>query len=132
MAEIGRGYRKPEPTIAQRIVRAKCLLAAARVLFAVPGGAELAECLPVVLEVLYLMFNEGYAASAGARWTRPVLCEEALRLARVLAALLPSEPEVHGLVAPMEIQASRLARAPMPPASRCFSPTRTARAGMHC
>ena len=109
VAEIARAYLKPEPTIAQRIVRAKRLLAEAHLPFAVPRGTELAERLPVVLEVLYLMFNEGYAASAGEHWTRPALCEEALRLARVLAGLLPHESEVHGLTALMELQTSRLA-----------------------
>ena len=107
--EIARAYLKPEPTIAQRIVRAKRALAAAHVPFEVPRGRELAPRLASVLEVLYLMFNEGYAASAGPEWMRPALCEEALRLARVLAARLPGESEVHGLQALMELQASRLA-----------------------
>ena len=107
--EIARAYLKPEPTIAQRIVRAKRALAAAHVPFEVPCGRELAPRLASVLEVLYLMFNEGYAASAGPEWMRPALCEEALRLARALAARLPGESEVHGLQALMELQASRLA-----------------------
>jgi RNA polymerase sigma factor (sigma-70 family) len=107
--EIARAYLVPEPTVAQRIVRAKRTLAAARVPFELPGKDELPARLSSVLEVLYLMFNEGYAASSGSSWTRPVLCEEALRLGRILAEIAPGEPEVHGLVALMEIQASRLA-----------------------
>jgi len=107
--EIARAYLKPEATIAQRIVRAKRTLAAAHVPFEVPRGAELADRLASVIEVLYLIFNEGYSATAGDDWVRPALCEEALRLGRVLAGLMSSEPEVHGLVALMEIQASRLA-----------------------
>jgi RNA polymerase sigma factor (sigma-70 family) len=107
--EIARAYLKPEPTIAQRIVRAKRTLAAARVPFEVPRGADLSDRLVSVLEVVYLIFNEGYSATAGDDWMRPALCEEALRLGRVLAGLMPAEPEVHGLVALMEIQASRLA-----------------------
>ncbi len=107
--EIARAYLKPEVTIAQRIVRAKRTLAAAHVPFEVPRGAELADRLASVIEVLYLIFNEGYSATAGDDWVRPALCEEALRLGRVLAGLMSSEPEVHGLVALMEIQASRLA-----------------------
>ena len=107
--EIARAYLKPEPTIAQRIVRAKRALTAAHVPFEVPRGRELTPRLASVLEVLYLMFNEGYAASTGPEWMRPALCEEALRLARALAARLPGESEVHGLQALMELQASRLA-----------------------
>ena len=107
--EIARAYLKPEPTIAQRIVRAKRALAVAHVPFEVPRGRELTPRLASVLEVLYLMFNEGYAASTGPEWMRPALCEEALRLARALAARLPGESEVHGLQALMELQASRLA-----------------------
>ncbi len=107
--EIARAYLKPEPTIAQRIVRAKRALAAAHVPFEAPRGDALHARLPSVLEVLYLMFNEGYAATAGPEWTRPALCEEALRLARALAALLPQQGEVLGLQALMELQASRLA-----------------------
>src|SRR2546422_4856924 len=105
--EIARAYLVPEPTIAQRIVRAKRTLAEARVPFEVPRGAELAARLSSVLEVLYLVFNEGYSATAGDDWLRPALCEDALRLARILAELAPREPEVHGLVALLEIQASR-------------------------
>lgn len=107
--EIARAYLKPEPAIAQRIVRAKRALAAAHVPFEVPRGDALHARLPSVLEVLYLMFNEGYAATAGPEWMRPALCEEALRLARALAALLPQQGEVLGLQALMELQASRLA-----------------------
>jgi RNA polymerase sigma-70 factor (ECF subfamily) len=105
--EIARAFLVPEPTIAQRIVRAKRTLAEKHVPFEVPRGAELAARLSSVLEVIYLVFNEGYAATAGDDWLRPTLCEEALRLGRVLAELAPQEPEVHGLVALMEIQASR-------------------------
>ena len=107
--EIARAFLVPEPTIAQRIVRAKRTLADKRVPFEVPRGAELAERLASVLSVIYLIFNEGYAATAGDDWMRPQLCEEALRLGRILAELAPAEPEVHGLVALMEIQASRFA-----------------------
>jgi RNA polymerase sigma factor (sigma-70 family) len=107
--EIARAFLVPEPTIAQRIVRAKRSLAEARVPFEVPRGAELAARLSSVLEVIYLIFNEGYSATSGSDWIRPSLCEDALRLGRVLAELAPEEPEVHGLVALMEIQASRLA-----------------------
>jgi RNA polymerase sigma-70 factor (ECF subfamily) len=105
--EIARAFLVPEATVAQRIVRAKRTLAAARVPFEVPRGEELAARLASVLEVVYLVFNEGYAATAGDDWLRPALCEEALRLGRILAELAPREPEVHGLVALMEIQASR-------------------------
>src|SRR5258706_10661115 len=106
--EIARAFLVPEPPIAQRIVRAKRTLTEARVPFAVPRGAELAARLKSVLEVIYLIFNEGYAATAGDDWMRPALCEDALRLGRILAELAPQEPEVHGLVALMEIQASRV------------------------
>jgi RNA polymerase sigma factor (sigma-70 family) len=106
--EIARAFLVPESTIAQRIVRAKRTLAEARVPFEVPRGDELAARLSSVLEVIYLIFNEGYAATAGDDWVRPELCEDALRLGRILAELLPKEPEVHGLVALMEIHASRL------------------------
>ena len=106
--EIARAFLVPEPTVAQRIVRAKRTLAEARVPFEVPRGADLAERLSSVLEVIYLVFNEGYSATAGDDWLRPALCEDALRLGRILAGLAPQEPEVHGLVALMEIQASRL------------------------
>jgi RNA polymerase sigma-70 factor, ECF subfamily len=105
--EIARAYLVPEPTVAQRIVRAKRTLSEARVPFEVPRGPELAARLSSVLAVIYLVFNEGYSATAGDDWLRPALCEEALRLGRVLAELAPREPEVHGLVALMEIQASR-------------------------
>lgn len=105
--EIARAFLVSEPTIAQRIVRAKRTLAEKQVPFEVPRGAELAERLSSVLEVIYLVFNEGYTATAGDDWMRPALCEDALRLGRILAGLVPKEPEVHGLVALMEIQASR-------------------------
>ena len=105
--EIARAFLISEPTVAQRIVRAKRTLAEARIPFEVPRGPELAARLSSVLEVLYLIFNEGYAATAGDDWMRPELCEDALRLGRILAELMPKEPEVHGLVALMEIQASR-------------------------
>jgi RNA polymerase sigma factor (sigma-70 family) len=107
--EIARAFLVAEPTVAQRIVRAKKTLAKAKVPFEVPRGPELAERLASVLEVIYLIFNEGYAATAGDDWMRPALCEDALRLGRLLAGLMPKEPEVHGLVALMEIQASRSA-----------------------
>jgi predicted RNA polymerase sigma factor len=97
----------PEPTIAQRIVRAKQKLAESNVPFEVPRGPDLADRLASVLEVVYLIFNEGYSATAGDDWLRPGLCDDALRLGRILAELAPTEPEVHGLVALMEIQASR-------------------------
>jgi RNA polymerase sigma factor (sigma-70 family) len=106
--EIARAFLVPEPTIAQRITRAKRTLSDARVPFEVPRGAERAARLTSVLEVIYLIFNEGYAATAGGDWMRPALCEEALRLGRILAGLVPGEAEVHGLVALMAIQASRL------------------------
>jgi len=105
--EIASAFLTPEATVAQRLVRAKRTLRDAKVPFEVPRGAELDERLPSVLEVIYLVFNEGYAASAGEDWVRADLCEEALRLGRILAELAPREPEVHGLVALMEIQASR-------------------------
>jgi RNA polymerase sigma factor (sigma-70 family) len=106
--EIARAFLVPEPTMAQRLVRAKKALAEANVLYEVPHGPELAERLGSVLEVVYLIFNEGYAATTGEDWVRPGLCEEAMRLGRILAGLAPREPEVHGLVALMELQASRL------------------------
>jgi RNA polymerase sigma factor (sigma-70 family) len=105
--EIARAFLVPEPTIAQRIVRAKRTLAEKRVPFEIPRGVELAARLSSVLEVIYLIFNEGYSATAGDDWMRPALCEDALRLGRILAELAPQESEVHGLVALMEIQASR-------------------------
>jgi len=107
-AEIARAFLQPEPTVAQRIVRAKRTLADRQVAFEVPRKAELPERVDAVLEVLYLVFNEGYAATSGADWMRPALCEEALRLGRVLAGLLPRETEVLGLLALMELQASRI------------------------
>jgi RNA polymerase sigma factor (sigma-70 family) len=106
--EIARAFLVPDATVAQRIVRAKRTLTEQRVPYEVPRGAALGERLSSVLEVIYLIFNEGYAATAGEDWVRPALCEEALRLGRILAELAPAEPEVHGLVALMEIQASRL------------------------
>jgi len=106
--EIARAFLAPETTVAQRIVRAKRTLREARVPFAVPSGAERALRLSSVLEVIYLIFNEGYSATAGDDWTRPALCEDALRLGRILAQLVPNEADVHGLVALMELQASRL------------------------
>jgi RNA polymerase sigma-70 factor, ECF subfamily len=105
--EIARAFLVQEPTVAQRIVRAKRTLSKARVPFEVPRGPDLAVRLSSVLEVIYLIFNEGYSATAGEDWMRPALCEDALRLGRMLAELTPQEPEVHGLVALMEIQASR-------------------------
>ena len=107
-AEIARAFLQPETTVAQRIVRAKRTLGDARVPFEVPRGDALQERLSTVLEVVYLIFNEGYSATAGEHWMRPALCEEALRLGRILAELVPHEAEVHGLVALMKIQASRL------------------------
>ena len=106
--EIARAYLVPESTVAQRIVRAKRTLGEAHVPFEVPAGQELAARLSSVLEVIYLVFNEGYAATAGEHWIRPDLCQEAMRLGRLLAALTPNESDVHGLVALMELQASRL------------------------
>jgi RNA polymerase sigma factor (sigma-70 family) len=106
--EIARAFLVAEPTVAQRIVRAKRTLTAAGVPFALPTGADFTARLSSVLEVVYLVFNEGYAATAGEHWTRPALCQEALRLGRIVAELTPAQPEVHGLVALMEIQASRL------------------------
>ncbi len=106
--EIARAFLVTESTVAQRIVRAKRTLAEKQVPFEVPRGAELAGRLSSVLEVIYLFFNEGYSATAGDEWIRPALCEEALRLGRIVAELMPNEPEVHGLVSLMEIQSSRL------------------------
>jgi RNA polymerase sigma factor (sigma-70 family) len=106
-SEIARAFLVPETTVAQRIVRAKRALADAKVPFEVPSGPELAERLASVLEVVYLIFNEGYAATAGDDWMRPELCSDALRLGRILAVLAPKEPETHGLVALLELQASR-------------------------
>ncbi len=106
--EIARAFLVPEPTVAQRIVRAKRTIAEAKIPFEVPGGPELQERVESVLEVVYLIFNEGYSATAGEDWLRADLCQDALRLGRMLATLVPEEPEVHGLIALMEIQASRL------------------------
>src|ERR1700677_3363534 len=106
--EIARAFLATEPTVAQRIFRAKRTLAEANILFEVPRGEELAQRLSSVLEVIYLVFNEGYSATAGDDWVRPGLCEDALRLGRILAGLVPDQPEVHGLAALMEFQASRL------------------------
>ncbi|GAB3965259.1 sigma-70 family RNA polymerase sigma factor [Plantactinospora veratri] len=106
--EIARAFLVPEPTVGQRITRAKRTLAAKRVPFELPPRAELADRLGSVLEVVYLVFNEGYSATAGADWTRPALCAEALRLGRILAGLMPEQAEVHGLVALLELQASRI------------------------
>jgi RNA polymerase sigma factor (sigma-70 family) len=118
--EIARAYLVPESTVAQRIVRAKKTLAEAKVPFEVPQGPELAERLSSVLEVVYLVFNEGYSATAGDDWMRPELVADALRLGRILAELAPKEPEVHGLVALMEIQGSRI-RARTGPGGITFS-----------
>ncbi len=123
--EIARAFLVPEPTVAQRIVRAKKRLARDDVGFEVPAPADFADRLGSVLEVVYLIFNEGYAATAGEDWLRPELCHEALRLGRVLAGLLPREPEVHGLVALMEIQASRSRPGSGLVASPCCCWTRT-------
>src|SRR5262249_56866331 len=114
--EIARAFLVPEPTVAQRIVRAKRTLAEAQVPFEVPRGEDLAARLPSVLEVVYLIFNEGYAATRGDDWMRTELCEDALRLGRILAELVPSEAEVHGLVALMELHSSR-ARARLGPSA---------------
>ena len=131
--EIARAFLVPEATVAQRIVRAKRTLAEAQVPFEVPAGEELASALASVLEVIYLIFNEGYAATAGDDWMRPALCEEALRLGRILAELAPREPEVHGLVgADGDPGVALRARGPGPAASRSCCSTRTARAGTSC
>ena len=106
--EIARAFLVSEPTVAQRIVRAKQTLAKQRVRFEVPRGPDMADRLASVLEVVYLIFNEGYTATSGEDWLRPALCDDALRLGRILAGLVPNEPEVHGLVALMEVQASRI------------------------
>ena len=131
--EIARAFLVPEPTIAQRIVRAKRTLAEKqRALRGAARRASSPSALASVLEVIYLIFNEGYSATAGDDWMRPQLCEEALRLGRILAELAPEEPEVHGLVALMEIQASRLGARTGPTASRSCCSIRTARAGTSC
>ena len=127
--EIARAFLVPEPTVAQRIVRAKRTLSDARVPFMVPRGGELAARLSSVLEVLYLIFNEGYTATAGDDLMRPVLCQEALRLGRILVELTPKEPEVHGLVALMEIQASRSRARTGPSGEPSCSSIKTARSG---
>jgi RNA polymerase sigma factor (sigma-70 family) len=137
--EIARAFLVSEPTIAQRIVRAKRTLTEKQVPFETPRAAELAARLASVLEVIYLVFNEGYAATAGDNWMRPALCDDALRLGRILAELMPREAEVHGLVSLMEIQASR-ARARVGPAgepvllraSRCSCSIRIAHTGINC
>ena len=131
-AEIGRAYLVSEAAIAQRIVRAKKTIARAQVPFEVPASDEFAARLESVLEVIYLIFNEGYSATSGVDWLRPELCTEALRLGRILAGLMPQEPEVHGLVSLMEIQSSRLSHAGRGRGNRsCFS-TRTAAGGTGC
>jgi predicted RNA polymerase sigma factor len=130
--EIARAFLVPEPTVAQRIVRAKRTLAEARVPFEVPGPEEREARLASVLEVIYLIFNEGYSATSGGDWMRPALCDEALRLGRVLAELATQEPEVHGLVALMEIQASRAKARTGPRASPSCCWSKTARAGTTC
>ena len=128
--EIARAFLVPEPTIAQRIVRAKRTLAEAHVPFELPPDVERTPRLASVMAVIYLIFNEGYTATTGDTWVRPVLCEDALRLGRILAELAPKEPEVHGLVALMEIQASApVRRASAPTASRSCCSTRTGPAG---
>ena len=128
--EIARAFVVPEPTVAQRIVRAKRTLAEAHVPFELPPDVERTPRLASVMAVIYLIFNEGYTATTGDTWVRPVLCEDALRLGRILAELAPKEPEVHGLVALMEIQASRLwARVGPRTASRSCCSTRTGPAG---
>ena len=131
--EIARAFLVPEPTIAQRIVRAKRTLSAARVPFEVPRGRARAARLSSVLEVIYLIFNEGYSATAGDDWMRPALCEDALRLGRILAELAPKRAEVHGLVALMEIQASRM-RARVDAIGRAGAAARSGsqRAGISC
>ena len=123
--EIARAFLSAEPTIAQRIVRAKKTLAKEKVPFEVPRGPELEARLSSVLEVIYLIFNEGYSATAGDDWMRPALCEDALRLGRILAGLMPEEPEVFGLVALMEIQASRSRARMSVPAANGVPPTIT-------
>ena len=129
--EIARAFLVPEPTMAQRIVRAKRTLTEAQVGFEVPRGADRAARLSSVLEVLYLIFNEGYAATAGDDWMRPALCEEALRLGRILAELAPGEPEVHGLVALMEIRPRASRREPALRESPFCCSNRIVRAGIN-
>ena len=127
--EVARAFLVPSATIGQRISRAKRTLAEAHVPFGVPGTAELPARLDAVLEVIYLIFNEGYSATSGPDWVRRDLAEDAMRLGRMLAALLPKAPEVHGLVSLMELQASGSPPGPGPTANRCCWRTRTARAG---
>jgi RNA polymerase sigma factor (sigma-70 family) len=131
-AEIARAFLVPEATIAQRIVRAKRTLAEANVPFEVPRAAARAERLDSVLEVIYLVFNEGHVATAGAEWMRPELCDDALRIARVVAGLAPDEPEVHGLVALLELSHRGARRGSGPMARRCCSPITIDRAGIAC
>ncbi len=131
-AEIARAFLAPEPTIAQRIVRAKRALADAGVPFEVPAGAERRQRLASILETIYLIFNEGYAATAGDDVLRPELVEDALRLGRMLAALMPNESEVHGLTALMELQASRMRHASGRRGTQFFCPTKIAAAGIDC
>ena len=130
--EIARAFLVGEPTIAQRIVRAKRALAEAKVPFEIPAPGELASRLGSVLEVIYLVFNEGYSATSGEDWIRPELCAEALRLGRVLAGLMPRQLEVHGLVALMELQASRIGARTGPAGEPVLLPTRTGGAGTGC
>ena len=130
--EIARAFLVPDPTVGQRISRAKRTLADAGVPFEVPSGDELQPRLASVLEVVYLIFNEGYSATAGDDWMRPALIEEALRLGRILAGLAPDEPEVHGLVALMEIQASRQRARTGPDGEPILLPTRIVSAGTGC
>ena len=130
--EIARAFLIPKATAAQRIVRAKRTLAAKGIAFELPSQQEMSERLASVLQVIYLVFNEGYSATTGEDWMRPALTDEALRLGRVLAGLVPQEPEVHGLLALMEIQASRSPPGSARTASRCCCPTRTAGAGTGC
>jgi RNA polymerase sigma factor (sigma-70 family) len=130
--EIARAFLVAEATVAQRIVRAKRTLADAQVPFEVPRGPELSERLSSVLEVIYLVFNEGYSATAGDDWMRPELCQDALRLGRILAELAPNEPEVHGLVALMEIQASRTRARVGPRGEPVLLMDQDGRAGISC
>ena len=131
--EIARAYLVPDSTVAQRIVRAKRRLKAERIPYEVPHGAELASRLDSVLDVVYLIFNEGYTATSGEEWVRVELVEEGLRLARILAGLMPDEPEVHGLTALLELQSSRVwARRGAPATLVLMASIRTARAGTAC
>jgi predicted RNA polymerase sigma factor len=130
--EIARAFLVPEPTVAQRIVRAKRTLADKRIPFEVPAPQDRADRIASVLEVVYLTFNEGYTATTGEDWMRPELCHEALRLGRLLAELAPTEPEVHGLVALMEIQASRTRARVGPDGQPIPRSNRIAGAGTNC